>query len=84
MNIKIMVALIAQLLLWLVVLVGCFVTAMYIGQFYMLATGSQPGTPISPEDLAPTRENALLGIAYGVVLMVVPFLLRGVIRRWWP
>jgi hypothetical protein len=72
----------AQLLLWVAVVMGCFVTAMSVAQIYMLTTGSQPGTPISPDDLAPTKRDALLDLAYGVALIAAPFLLRTVVRRW--
>ena len=56
--------------------------AAAIGQLYMLATGSRPGDPISPDDLAPMVKDAVLLLGYGAFLVVLPFLGRSIIRRW--
>jgi hypothetical protein len=37
--------------------------AMSSAQLYMLATGARPGTPISSDDLASTKQDALLVLA---------------------
>ena len=78
-----LLSLIGNAALWVTAAVGCFVTAMALAQLYMLMTGSSPGTPISPDDLAPTPRAALLDLGYGICFMMAPFLLRSAIRRWW-
>jgi hypothetical protein len=54
---------------------------MALTDLYMLATGSKPGTPIYLDELAPTRQEALLQLAYGLALVILQFLLRSAIRR---
>jgi hypothetical protein len=68
---------------WLTVLIGCLVISDALAQLYMLNSGSRPGEPISPDDLAPRPLVALMWVGYGACLVVVPFLLRSGIRRWW-
>ena len=68
-------------LLWCLVIVGCGVVTIALADLYMLGTGSQPGTPIFLDELAPTRPQALLQLAWGSVLVIIPFLLRAVTRR---
>jgi hypothetical protein len=77
------VTLIGNVALWLTAIVGCFLIAMALTQLYMLMAGSRPGTPISPDDLAPTPRAALLGLGYGICFVAAPFFLRSAIRRWW-
>ena len=69
-----LVTLIGNAAVWVTAAVGCFVTAMAIAQIYMLMTGSRPGTPISPDDLAPTPRAALLDLGYGICFVLAPFL----------
>ena len=59
------------------------VVALVITPIYMLMTGSRPGTPISPDDLAPTPRAALLDLGYGICFVLAPFFLRYAIRHWW-
>lgn len=66
---------------WYAVLVGCFLVAKAVTDLYMLARGAEPGTPIYLDELAPTRQEALLQLMYGLALLTVQFLLRAVMRR---
>ena len=77
-----MLDMLAKVLLWGVVLVGCGGVAIALADLYMLATGSKPGTPIFLDELAPTSQQALLQLAYGGALVIIPFLLRAVVKRW--
>jgi len=76
--------LLAQVLLWLVVAAGSLAVSAALAQLYMLSTGSQPGTPIFLDTLAPTWTDAFLDLAYGLLLVGAPFALRFAIRRWLP
>ena len=78
-----LVTLIGNAAVWVTAAVGCFVTAMAIARIYMLMTGSRPGTPVSPDDLAPTPRAALLDLGYGICFVMAPFFLRYAIRHWW-
>jgi hypothetical protein len=66
---------------WCAVLVGCSIVAMALTDLYMLAAGAEPGTPIYLDELAPTRPEALLQLAYGLTLVIGQFLLRSATRR---
>jgi hypothetical protein len=68
-------------LLWCAVFIGCGIIAIALADLYMLGTGSKPGTPIFLDELAPTAQQALLQLACGVALVIVPFLLRAAVRR---
>ena len=70
------------ILLWVPVLVGCFIVTMALAELYMLAMGSKPGTPIFLDELAPTPGVALLDLLYGAAIITLPFLLRSAIRQW--
>lgn len=70
------------ILLWVPVVVGCFIVTMALAELYMLATGSKPGTPIFLDELAPTPRDALLDLLYGAAIITLPFLLRSAICQW--
>ena len=69
-------------LIWSTVLVSCVVTSTAFAEIYTLATGSQPGTPIFLDELAPTRLQAGLQLIYGIALVTAPFLVLTAIQRW--
>jgi hypothetical protein len=71
----------AAVMLWSAVFVGCFIGATALADLYMLAKGSEPGTPIYLDELAPTEQEALLQLGYGAALVVLPFLMRRLLRR---
>lgn len=67
--------------LWCTVFVGCGTVALALTDLYMLGTGSEPGTAIYLDELAPTPGQAFLQLACGCALVVIPFLLRAAVTR---
>lgn len=68
--------------MWLVALYGCVVIAYSLAALNMLRTGAKAGDAIFLDELAPTTGDALLNLAIGVALLIVPFVSRAAFRRW--
>jgi hypothetical protein len=73
----------AVVLGWVVTMAGCVITAGALTAMYFLfVKGVEPGQRMFGDLVAPPVEGVSLHLANGVVLMVAPFIVRRVVRRW--
>jgi hypothetical protein len=72
----------AQVLLWILTIVGCATTAASLTDLYMIVVfGVKPGTPIYLDDLAPTRTDTLLWLTLGLAIIAASIVGRSAIQK---
>jgi hypothetical protein len=82
-SIKVLFTVVANLVIWGAVIVGCLVTTGSIADLYMiLVGGAHPGDVIYLDTLAPTTKDAAQDLLLGLAIISSPFILRGAFRRW--